>query len=142
MDNGDVFEVLLIYSILFYSIPSYYLFFLESVLRMKFLQIVQARARTSLYSQHNSLFFFAEICILWKSKKKKHFHQLSNRLFLGRFDSPILFFYFSLTVLSSNTIKNDGVRRPNHDASDSATLIFTMNHGGEAAAEVVVREYG
>ena len=52
-----------------------------------------------------------------------------------QYPSDILLF-LSLRVLLSNTIKNDGVRRPNHGASDSATLIFTMNHGGEAAAEV------
>ena len=45
-------------------------------------------------------------------------------------------------VLPSDTIKNDGVRRPNHGASDGATLIFTMNRGGGAAAEVGARGYG
>ena len=49
------------------------------------------------------------------------------------------FFSFSLDC---QAIKNDGAHRSNHGTSDGATLIFAMNYGGEAAAEVGAREYG
>ena len=62
----------------------------------------------------------------------------------GRFHGPNLFSsMIRLKVLVPNyTIRKDGTHMPNHGASDGATLIFAMNHGGEAAAEVGAREYG
>ena len=46
------------------------------------------------------------------------------------------FLSFFLLLLTSHAIKNHGARKASHGNSDRTALIFTTNHGEEAAAEV------
>ena len=80
MDNGDVFEVLDFYSILFYLfylLYLFYLFFLESVLRMKFLQIIEMCAlnRFTIVTKTTSCNFGCLKRDSNKTLKKHHFMQ-------------------------------------------------------------------